>query len=200
MKKNPKKISTIKEHLKTESIDRIDLKEDTTLDKDIEKETDIKIKKTTTNLSNDKSDVNFQECSSCSEDSESDEEIAFKSPTNSLVKEMDQKSLQKFYARMKKQRPDRDLIDRILKGRYSKINPIFDEPTKVVPLPRKSGTISVTFSERAFPTPARESFYVEEQEVRVFSIIINYLLNILRKFIFSCEKKEYLIKINFFSI
>lgn len=163
-------VATVKEHLKTESIDRTNLKEDTTLDKNIGKEANIKIKKTT-NLS-DRSDINFEECSSCSEDSEeSDEEItSSKSSTNLLVKEMDQKSLQKFYRKVRKQRPDRDLIDRILKARYSKINPIFDEPTKVVPLPRKSGTINVTFSERAFPTPARESSFAEEQEVRVFSI------------------------------
>lgn len=171
MEENAKRVSTIKEYLKTESIDQINLKADTILDKNIKKEADIKTKKTTTNLSIDKS-VNFEECSSCSEDSESDEEIASsKSSTNPLVKEMDQKSLQKFYTKIKKQRSDRDLIDRILKGRYSKINPIFDEPTKVVPLPRKNGTINVTFSERAFPTPARESFFVEEQEVRIFSII-----------------------------
>lgn len=150
---------------------------------------DIKIKKTTTNLSNNKSENNFEECSCCSEDSESDDDITFSK--NSLVKEMDQKSLQKFYTKMKKQRPDRNLIDRILKGRYPKINQIFDEPTKAIPLPRKSGTINVTFSERAFPTPARESSFAEEQEVRVSSIIFTInvvLLRILQKLIFSCEK------------
>ncbi|XP_046142138.1 LOW QUALITY PROTEIN: dynein axonemal assembly factor 4-like, partial [Osmia bicornis bicornis] len=41
---------------------------------------------------------------------------------------------------------------------------IFEEPSKSVPLPRRNGTINVTFSERAFPTPARESHHLEEQE------------------------------------
>ncbi|XP_071565791.1 dynein axonemal assembly factor 4 [Temnothorax nylanderi] len=165
MIENPENVSTIKEHLKTESIGQTMLKEDTTLNENNGKEADVKIKETTKNLSNKKSDINFEECSSCSEDSESDDELtSSKSSTNSLVKEMDKKSLQKFYRKMKKQRPDQDLIDRILKDRYPKINQIFDEPTKAIPLPRKSGTINVTFSERAFPTPARESAFVEEQE------------------------------------
>ncbi|XP_024881568.1 dynein assembly factor 4, axonemal-like [Temnothorax curvispinosus] len=165
IKENPESVSTIKEHLKTESIGQTMLKEDTTLNENTGKEADVKIKETTKNLNNKKSNINFEECSSCSEDSESDDEItSSKSSTNSLVKEMDKKSLQKFYRKMKKQRPDQDLIDRILKDRYPKINQIFDEPTKAIPLPRKSGTINVTFSERAFPTPARESAFVEEQE------------------------------------
>ncbi|XP_077279421.1 dynein axonemal assembly factor 4 [Temnothorax americanus] len=165
VKENPESVSTIKEHLKTESIGQTNLEEDTTLNENTGKEADVKIKEPTTNLSNKKSDNNFEECSSCSEDSKSDDEItSSKSSTNSLVKEMDKKSLQKFYRKMKKQRPDQDLIDRILKDRYPKINQIFDEPTKAIPLPRKSGTINVTFSERAFPTPARESAFVEEQE------------------------------------
>jgi len=183
IEENPKEESIIKEHLETESIGQTNLKEDTkkiqentSFNENVGKE-DIKIKKTITNLKN-KSDINFEECSSCSEDSESDNEITSSKPlTNSLVKEMDQKSLQKFYTKMKKQRPGQDLIDRILKGRYPKLNQIFDEPTRAIPLPRKSGTINVTFSERAFPTPARESAFVEEQEVRVFSII-NSMINI----------------------
>jgi len=122
---------------------------------------------------------NFAEYSSYSEDSESNEEItSSKSSTNSLVKKMDQKLLQKFCTKTKKQGSDRDLIDRILESRYPKINQIFDEPTKAVPLPRRSGTINVTFSERAFPTPARESSFIEEQEVRIFNVnsIINFFL------------------------
>ncbi|XP_071650273.1 dynein axonemal assembly factor 4 [Temnothorax longispinosus] len=165
IKENLESVSTIKEHLNTESIGQTMLKEDTSLNENTGKEADVKIKETTKNLNNKKSNINFEECFSCSEDSESDDEItSSKSSTNSLVKEMDKKSLQKFYRKMKKQRPDQDLIDRILKDRYPKINQIFDEPTKAIPLPRKSGTINVTFSERAFPTPARESAFVEEQE------------------------------------
>ncbi|EFN88233.1 Dyslexia susceptibility 1 candidate gene 1 protein-like protein [Harpegnathos saltator] len=81
-----------------------------------------------------------------------------------LVKEMDKKSLQKFYVRTKKQRPGHDLIDKILQSQYFNTNHIFHEPSKATPLPRKSGIINVTFSERAFPTPARESSHIEEQE------------------------------------
>lgn len=164
---NLEKVSTIKEHLKTESIDQTNLKENT-FNENIGEEADVRIKKTT-NLSK---NINLEKCSSYSEDSESDDKItSSKSSMNSLVKEMDQKSLQKFYKKTKKQTSGRDLINRILKGRYPKINQIFDEPTKAVPLPRRSGTINVTFSERAFPTPARESSFIEEQEVRVSSII-----------------------------
>ncbi|XP_012270409.1 dynein assembly factor 4, axonemal [Orussus abietinus] len=49
-------------------------------------------------------------------------------------------------------------------GRCKKVNNIFDEPQNSVPRPRTSGTINVTFTERSFPTPARESSHVEEQE------------------------------------
>ncbi|XP_014488178.1 PREDICTED: dyslexia susceptibility 1 candidate gene 1 protein homolog [Dinoponera quadriceps] len=107
---------------------------------------------------------NFDGSSANSEDSESDHETAHKSPTRPLVEEMDQKSVQKFHAETKKQRPPQDVIDRVLRDRYSKTNQIFNEPSKIIPLPRKSGTINVTFSERAFPTPARESSHIEEQE------------------------------------
>ncbi|KAL0119593.1 hypothetical protein PUN28_007794 [Cardiocondyla obscurior] len=100
-----------------------------------------------------------------SEDSESDNEIAScKSSSNSLIIEMDEDSSQKFKTEEEKQIPGKDLVNRILKGQYPKINRIFDEPKKAIPLPRKSGSISVTFSERAFPTPARESAFAKEQE------------------------------------
>ncbi|KAG5325072.1 DAAF4 factor, partial [Acromyrmex heyeri] len=150
-----------KDLIVNESIEQMNSKEDTTLNENIGKKADVEIKETT-NVSK---DFNFAEYSSYSEDSESNEEVtSFKSSTNSLVKKMDQKLSQKFYTKTKKQGSDRDLIDRILKSRYPKINQIFDEPTKAIPLPRRSGTINVTFSERAFPTPARESSFIEEQE------------------------------------
>ncbi|XP_018343108.1 PREDICTED: dyslexia susceptibility 1 candidate gene 1 protein homolog [Trachymyrmex septentrionalis] len=144
-----------------ESIDQTNSKEDTILNENTRKKADVEIKDTTNVSKN----FNFAEYSSYSEDSESNEEItSSKSSTNSLVKKKDQKLSQKCYTKTKKQGPDRDLIDRILEGRYPKINQIFDEPTKTVPLPRRNGTINVTFSERAFPTPARESSFIEEQE------------------------------------
>ncbi|KYQ54417.1 hypothetical protein ALC60_06706 [Trachymyrmex zeteki] len=150
-----------KDLIVNESIDQMNSKEDTTLNENTGKKADVEITETT-NVSK---DFNFAECSSYSEDSESDEEItSSKSLTNSLVKKINQKPSQKFCTKTKKQGSGRDLIDRILECRYPKINQIFDEPTKAVPLPRRSGTIKVTFSERAFPTPARESSFIEEQE------------------------------------
>lgn len=105
--------------------------------------------------------------SSSSEDSESDCEVKLYKTNNTkcLVKEVDEKALHKFYKKKQKERPGQELIDRILNGKSPKINKIFNDPTKAVPLPRKVGTINVKFSERAFPTPARESAQVEEQEV-----------------------------------
>ncbi|XP_011695253.1 PREDICTED: dyslexia susceptibility 1 candidate gene 1 protein homolog [Wasmannia auropunctata] len=162
IEEHSEKVSIIEHHPRIESIDRTNLKEGTILNENIGKKVNVEIRKTTRNPSG---DFNFDECSSCSEDSESDDEItASKSSTKPLVKEMNQKSLKKFYKKTEKQRPGQELIDRILKGRYPKINQIFDEPTKAVPLPRRGGTINVTFSERAFPTPARESAFIEEQE------------------------------------
>jgi murein DD-endopeptidase MepM/ murein hydrolase activator NlpD len=154
----------VKENLMIES-DGQNLKENTVINEESQKKTNI-----STNNSEEKKlatpcdSFNLKE--SCSGDSESDYEISYpKSMKNPLIKEMDQKSLRKFYARMKKQKPDQDLIDRVLKNKYSKINRIFDEPEKAIPLPRRNGTINITFSERAFPTPARESSHLEEQEV-----------------------------------
>ncbi|XP_026827277.1 dynein assembly factor 4, axonemal isoform X2 [Ooceraea biroi] len=154
---------TVDENLTIESINKTSLKEDT-----VNEEFRGKTNTSTNNSAQKKTAIpheSFNLEQSCSEDSESDYETAYpKSLTGPLIKEMDQKSLQKFYAKMKKQRPDQNLIDRVLKNKYSKINRIFDEPEKAVPLPRKNGTINITFSERAFPTPARESSHVEEQE------------------------------------
>ncbi|XP_025073638.1 dynein assembly factor 4, axonemal-like [Pogonomyrmex barbatus] len=77
---------------------------------------------------------------------------------------MHQKLSQKFNMKMNKHKSSQNLINRIFKNRYSKINEIFNDPAKTIPLPRKCGIINVIFSDRAFPTPARESSFVEEQE------------------------------------
>jgi len=155
---------TVKENLIIKSTDGQNPKESTVVDEESQEKTNI-----STNLEDKKLTIlceSFNLEESCSGDSESDYEISYpKSMKNPLIKEMDPKSLRKFYAKMKKQKPDQDLIDRVLKNKYSKINRIFDEPEKTVPLPRRNGTINITFSERAFPTPARESSHLEEQEV-----------------------------------
>ncbi|KAL6424406.1 hypothetical protein ACFW04_009883 [Cataglyphis niger] len=152
---------TIVENLNTELIDKANLKEDTVLNENIQKEGNLEIKKATLSKN---SDIQEQ-FSSYSEDSESDYEmISSKFATKSLMKKMDQKSSQKFYVKTKKQKSDQNLIDKVLKGQYFKMNQIFDESENAVPLPRRSGTIDVTFSERVFPTPARESSLIEEQE------------------------------------
>lgn len=163
----------VEESTRKELITKKDVKEKST------NETNLKMKIISNKSPQQKADIaetknsilsesfNFEENSCSSEDFKSDYEMkASKSPTTPLVKEMDQKSLQKFYAKTEKQRPGQDLIDRVSRGRYFKMNQIFNEPSKVIPLPRRSGIINVTFSERAFPTPARESSHIEEQEVR----------------------------------
>ncbi|XP_076282696.1 dynein axonemal assembly factor 4 [Lasioglossum baleicum] len=64
----------------------------------------------------------------------------------------------------KNPRPGWESVQAAINGKLIKRNSIFDEPSKSVPFPRKKGTISVTFSDRKFPTPARESSHLEEQE------------------------------------
>lgn len=156
--KNLEKKFTLEETLKTE----------TTLDEKFQEKMNIlKVKRTITPNKN-------EECFSCYENSESDYEMARdKSATSPLVKEIDQKFLHIFHTKITKQRSDRELINRVLKNQYFKANRMFDESAKTVPLPRRSGTINITFSERFFPTPARESSHNEEQEVCY--IITNFI-------------------------
>jgi len=167
----------VEENLKTELIDGANLKEkDTVLDENIQKEANtLEIKEAIPNKSSDPQD----QFSSCSEDSESDYEMtSSRFATKSSIKKTGQKSSQKSCTQIRKQKPGQNLIDKVLKNRYSKMNRIFDE-SAAVPLPRTSGTINITFSERAFPTPARESSLVEEQEV---CDIFNYIINCIRNF------------------
>lgn len=166
----------VEENLKTESIDGANLKEkDTVLDENIQKEANTLEKKEI--ISNKSSDP--QNRFSSSEDSESDYEMtSSKFATKSSIKKTGQKSSQKSCTQIRKQRSGENLIDKVLKNRYSKMNRIFDE-SAAVPLPRTSGTINITFSERAFPTPARESSLVKEEEV---CDIFNYIINCIRNF------------------
>lgn len=153
--------SSVEEDQREKTNTEVNMKTGTISKENVQEKTDIEVKRSTSSES-----LIFDENSNCSEDSESDCEVtADKSRTTPLVKEMDEKSLQKFYAKTKKQRSDQALIDRVLQGRYFKMNQIFNDPSRAIPLPRRSGTINVTFSERAFTTPARESSHVEEQEV-----------------------------------
>jgi len=156
VEENPKRELIIEKDAKKELINRENLKEVLIIEEE---------------LNTEKKGKSFDlEKNSTSEDSESDYEMT--SSTNTSVKKIDRNFLQN-PAKTNKQRPEQDLIDKILKNRYCRINRIFDEPAKTIPLPRKSGTINITFSERVFPTPARESSHAEEQEVRCVPSIVN---------------------------
>ncbi|KAG8042357.1 hypothetical protein G9C98_004991 [Cotesia typhae] len=60
----------------------------------------------------------------------------------------------------------KEIIDKLLTGNYRISNKknIFDKTDVSIPSPRQSGRITVTFSERVFPTPARESYHLQEKE------------------------------------
>ncbi|KAK1132383.1 hypothetical protein K0M31_016491 [Melipona bicolor] len=92
---------------------------------------------------------------SCSEDSDSNSDVE---------KAINKKNLDMIYEKEQKRRPGLEAVKAAIQGNILKRNNIFEEPSKSVPLPRKTGTINITFSERKFPTPARESSHVEEQE------------------------------------
>ena len=100
---------------------------------------------------------------SCSEDSDSNSDVE---------KAINKKNLDMVYEKEQKRRPGLEAVKAAIEGNILKKNNIFEESSKSVPLPRKTGTINITFSERKFPTPARESSHVEEQEVLFFNIII----------------------------
>nr|XP_031825942.1 dynein assembly factor 4, axonemal-like [Nomia melanderi] len=109
---------------------------------------------------NKESVCNVLDGSSDSEDSESDDQ----SKSSCSIKEINEKKLRKFLENRTKSRPGLESVKAAINGKFVKRNSIFEEPSKSVPLPRKKGTIGVTFSDRKFPTPARESSRVEEEE------------------------------------
>ncbi|KOC65670.1 Dyslexia susceptibility 1 candidate gene 1 protein [Habropoda laboriosa] len=98
----------------------------------------------------------FYNTDSSSEDSESD----CKDRSGCKKKESNEKQ----YEEKQKGRPGMEAVKAAINGNFLRRNNIFDVPSKSVPLPRKMGTINVTFSDRKFPTPARESSRVEEEE------------------------------------
>lgn len=59
------------------------------------------------------------------------------------------------------------IIEKLLNGKFKLgiKNNIAVDDNDITTLPRQNGKISVTFTERTFPTPARESYYLQEQEV-----------------------------------
>lgn len=171
------------EKCKLTELKELDTEEDpkrkVTVEEDTKKEIINREKEIIEKESNVEEEKNFDpERGFTSEDSESDRETA--SSTNASIKKTNQNPLPEF-AKARKQRSQHDLIDEILKNRYSRMNRIFDEPTKAIPLPRRSGTIDVTFSERVFPTPARESSHAEEQEVRCVPSIVNCVAYLKKK-------------------
>ncbi|XP_043259375.1 dynein axonemal assembly factor 4-like [Colletes gigas] len=86
---------------------------------------------------------------SSSEDSESEREFKLRGS----VREMDEKTKLRL-----------ESVKAAINNKRVRMDSIFEDPSKSVPLPRKSSTINVTFSDRKFPTPARESSHLEEQE------------------------------------
>ncbi|XP_076639186.1 dynein axonemal assembly factor 4 [Colletes latitarsis] len=97
---------------------------------------------------------------SSSEDSESEREFKL----DSSVQEMNEKELRRFYEKKNKTKVRLESVKAAINNKRVTKDSIFEDPSKSVPLPRKSSTINVTFSDRKFPTPARESSYLEEQE------------------------------------
>lgn len=135
--------------------------------KAIDKETIMEVQSINTNQENNlqikisekKDDFINKNDTSCSEDSDSDFDAE---------KAINKKNLDMVYEKEQKRRPGLEAVKAAIQGNILKRNNIFEEPSKSVPLPRKTGTINITFSERKFPTPARESSHVEEQEVLFF--------------------------------
>ncbi|KZC07391.1 Dyslexia susceptibility 1 candidate gene 1 protein like protein [Dufourea novaeangliae] len=109
---------------------------------------------------NEKSFCDTTDDSSCSAESDSEHQFI----VHGLVKEMSEKKLRKFYEKKKKSRPGLESVIAAINGKLLKKDNIFEAPSKSIPLPRKKGTINVTFSDRKFPTPARESSHFEEEE------------------------------------
>lgn len=78
------------------------------------------------------------------------------------------------------------IIQNLMKGK------LFSERKKIIetkienPKTRQSGTIIIKFSERTFPTPARESHRFEEQEVKpiIFFFFTNYYFLSIMKYLF----------------
>lgn len=115
---------------------------------------------------------NIGDSASSLEDSEidSDLESSCGSTTEAFIRKINAKRTKKFYKDKTKSENSTGgklSVGKVLTQRTFKTNVIFDEPKKTVPLPRKNGIIDVKFSERRFPTPARESNQVEEQEVSI---------------------------------
>ncbi|XP_078038764.1 dynein axonemal assembly factor 4 [Augochlora pura] len=105
---------------------------------------------------NEKSIYDTSDDSSSSEGSGTNDQ----SKLHGFVKGTSKKKLHK----KNKSRPGWESVKAAINGRLVRKDSIFDDPSKSIPLPRKKGTINVTFSDRKFPTPARESSHLEEQE------------------------------------
>lgn len=67
----------------------------------------------------------------------------------------------------KQYKPGQKTVREIISGKRLSKKPLNDAG-QIVPLPRESGTIQVTFSDRVFLTPARESIKDQEDEVLSF--------------------------------
>ncbi|XP_043284788.1 dynein axonemal assembly factor 4-like [Venturia canescens] len=83
----------------------------------------------------------------------------------------DEKVRREFVRRKKREMKNRgkEIVRRVLSNEKNKFlgknrEGIFEQNGVAIPRPRKSCTIDVKFTERQFPTPARESIHLEEQE------------------------------------
>lgn len=128
------------------------------------------------NKNHDKLEINKDNEDTEDSDSDFEDKNHFnESKKGCLLKEMSEMDLKKFSKKkiefnkeqILRDRRKREVIQRFLDKSSIKKNDIFDNPHKSMPLPRKCCTINVTFTERAFPTPARESSHLEEQEVNI---------------------------------
>lgn len=157
----------------TEASKSTDKKENTVDDKQIQEDKNPEVNEKT--KVTEKESSFFDSTDSSSDDSES--EVEYK--LHNFVNETNGKELRKFREKTKNTRPGLASVKAAINGKPVRRNNIFEEPSKSVPLPRKNCTINVTFSERKFPTPARESSHLEEQEV-FFSFFNSYIDNLSR--------------------
>ncbi|XP_076172457.1 dynein axonemal assembly factor 4 [Ptiloglossa arizonensis] len=158
LKSRPMTNDEIFDNMPDRKLQCIEFPENTVDDKQIQEDKNPEVNEKT--KVTEKESSFFDSTDSSSDDSES--EVEYK--LHNFVNETNGKELRKFREKTKNTRPGLASVKAAINGKPVRRNNIFEEPSKSVPLPRKNCTINVTFSERKFPTPARESSHLEEQE------------------------------------